>query len=46
MTDFRQLYIKPYRVIYRMVESQVVIYMIADDRQDMHALLSRRLLGG
>ena len=45
MTDFRQLYFKPYRVIYRIVESQVVIFVIADGRQDMHTLLSRRLLG-
>jgi toxin ParE1/3/4 len=46
MTDFRQLYFKPYRVIYRMAEKRVVIYVIADGRQDMHSLLARRLLGG
>jgi len=46
MTDFRQLYFKPYRVIYRIGEGQVVIYVIADGRQDMNSLLARRLLGG
>ncbi|MDE2250983.1 MAG: type II toxin-antitoxin system RelE/ParE family toxin [Gammaproteobacteria bacterium] len=46
MTDLRQLYFKPYRVIYRIAENRVIIYVIADGRQDMHLLLARRLLGG
>jgi toxin ParE1/3/4 len=46
MTDFRQLYFKPYRIIYRMADHQVIIYVIADGRQDMQSLLARRLLGG
>jgi toxin ParE1/3/4 len=46
MTEYRQLYFKPYRVIYRVAENQVIIYLIADGRQDMQALLARRLLGG
>jgi toxin ParE1/3/4 len=45
MTDFRQLYFKPYRVIYRISGNQVIIYLVADGRQDMHSLLARRLLG-
>jgi toxin ParE1/3/4 len=45
MTEFRQLYFKPYRVIYRISENQVIIYLVADGRQDMHSLLARRLLG-
>lgn len=43
--EYRQLFFKPYRVIYRMIEKQVVIFVIADGRRDMQALLSRRLLG-
>ena len=46
MREYRQLYFKPYRVIYRIVEVRVYIYLIADGRRDMEALLSRRLLGG
>jgi toxin ParE1/3/4 len=43
--EYRQIYFKPYRVIYRVMDKQVVIYVIADGRRDMQSLLSRRLLG-
>ena len=43
--EYRQTFFKPYRVIYRVVDGQVVIYLIADGRRDMQALLARRLLG-
>ena len=42
--DFRQIFFKPYRVIYRIVERRVYIYLIADGRRDMQSLLARRLL--
>lgn len=45
MREYRQLYFKPYRVIYRIIARRVYIYLIADGRRDMVALLSRRLLG-
>lgn len=44
--EYRQVFFKPYQVIYRVIEKQVVIYVIADGRRDMQSLLSRRLLGG
>jgi toxin ParE1/3/4 len=44
--EYRQIFFKPYRLIYRVVEQQVVIYLIADGRRDMQSLLARRLLGG
>jgi toxin ParE1/3/4 len=44
--EYRQVFFKPYRLIYRIIESQVVIYLIADGRRDMQSLLARRLLGG
>ena len=44
--EYRQAFFKPYRVIYRMLDDQVIIYVIADGRRDMQALLARRLLGG
>lgn len=46
MREYRQLYFKPYRVIYRIIEARVYIYLIADGRRDMASLLTRRLLGG
>ena len=42
--EYRQTVFKPYRIIYR-IKTQVFIYLIADDRRDMQALLARRLLG-
>jgi toxin ParE1/3/4 len=44
--EYRQVFFKPYRTIYRVVEKKVVIYVIADGRRDMQSLLARRLLGG
>jgi len=44
--EFRQLLFKPYRLIYRVVGEQVIIYVITDGRRDMQSLLARRLLGG
>jgi toxin ParE1/3/4 len=46
MRDFRQVFFKPYRVIYRIRDRSVFIYLIADGRRDMQPLLARRLLGG
>jgi toxin ParE1/3/4 len=43
--EYRQTSFKPYRVIYRVTGSHVVIYVIADGRRDMQSLLARRLLG-
>ncbi|MGA8147487.1 MAG: type II toxin-antitoxin system RelE/ParE family toxin [Gallionellaceae bacterium] len=43
--EYRQVYFKPYRLIYRVIGKQVIIFMIADGRRDMQTLLSRRMLG-
>lgn len=43
--EYRQAFFKPYRVIYRVTGSQVIIYLIADGRRDMQSVLARRLLG-
>ena len=42
---WNKVHSKPYRVIYRVIGKQVIIYLIADGRRDMQSLLSRRLLG-
>jgi toxin ParE1/3/4 len=43
--EYRQTSFKPYRAIYRVIDGQVVIYLIADGRRDMQSVLARRLLG-
>jgi len=44
--QYHQVFFKPYRLIYRVVDERVAVYLIADGRRDMQSLLSRRLLGG
>lgn len=44
--DYREIYYKPYRIIYRVLEEAIYVYVIADGRRDMQSLLSRRLLDG
>ncbi len=43
--EYRQAFFKPYRLIYRVTGSQVIIYLIADGRRNMQSVLARRLLG-
>ena len=42
--EYREVFFKPYRVIYRVIENDVYILLIADGRRDMQTLLQRRLL--
>ena len=42
--DYREIFFKPYRVIYRVAGDVVHVLLIADGRRDMQALLQRRLL--
>ena len=42
--DYREIFFKPYRIIYRVVDKHVYIFLIADGRRDMQTLLQRRLL--
>ncbi len=45
ISEYRQIFFKPYRVIYRVHAKQVIVYVVADGRRDMGSLLARRLLG-
>ena len=45
ISEYRQIFFKPYRLIYRVHSKQVIIYVITDGRRDMGSLLARRLLG-
>jgi len=42
--EYREIFFKPYRIIYRIIDSNVYVMLIADGRRDMHSLLRRRLL--
>lgn len=42
--DYREIFFKPYRIIYRIDNENVYVYLIVDGRRDMQALLQRRLL--
>ncbi len=41
---YREVFFKPYRLIYRVEKRRVVVFLIADGRRDMQSLLARRLL--
>ena len=43
--EYRQTFFKPYRLIYRVTVSQVIINLMADGRRGMQSVLARRLLG-
>jgi len=42
--DYREVRLKPYRVIYQVVGRQVVVHVIADGRRSLRTLLERRLV--
>jgi len=42
--EYRQVFFKPYRIVYRMIGDRVYVLLIADGRRDMQTLLQRRLL--
>lgn len=42
--EYREILFKPYRIIYRIMDKNVYILLIADGRRDMQTLLQRRLL--
>jgi toxin ParE1/3/4 len=42
--DYREIFFKPYRIIYRVSGKLVHVFLISDGRRDMQSLLQRRLL--
>ena len=42
--DYREIFFKPYRLIYRIIGYNVYILLIVDGRREMQSLLQRRLL--
>lgn len=41
--EYRQILLAPYRLIYRVIDDRVFVYLIADGGRDMQDLLARRL---
>jgi len=46
LREYREIFFKPYRIIYRVVGGKVYVMVIVDGRRDMQTLLQRRLLQG
>ena len=42
--EYREIFFKPYRIIYRVMDKKVYVLLIVDGRRDMQSLLQRRLL--
>jgi len=44
ISEFRELMLRPYRIIYHVVKSDVFVYCILDGRRDLQDALEERLL--
>jgi toxin ParE1/3/4 len=44
IVDYREVHYKPYRIIYRVVGSEVIVHGVLDGRRDMQSLLEGRLI--
>lgn len=42
--EYREVYFKPYRIIYRIEEQKVYVYLIVDGRRNLRTILMQRLL--
>lgn len=42
--EYREIFFKPYRIIYRVMDKNVYVLLIVDGRRDMQSLLQRRML--
>jgi toxin ParE1/3/4 len=42
--EYLEIFFKPYRIIYRVLNKNVYVLLIANGRRDMQSLLQRRLL--
>ena len=42
--EYREIFFKPYRILYRIIENKVYVLLIVDGRREMQTLLQLRLL--
>ena len=41
--EYREIFFKPYRIVYRVMDKTVYVLLVVDGRRDMQSLLQRRL---
>jgi len=44
MHDFREIHCKSYRIIYEVIDREVIVHAVVDGRRDLRDLLEARLL--
>jgi len=44
ISEYRELHNKPWRMIYRIMGTDVVVYCVVDGRRDLQSFLERRLI--
>jgi len=44
--EFREIFFKSYRIIYRVIECNLFALLVADGRRDMQTLRQQRLMEG
>ncbi|PDS76622.1 type II toxin-antitoxin system RelE/ParE family toxin [Rhizobium sp. L43] len=44
ISEYQELHHKPWRMIYRILGTDVVVYCVVDGRRDMQSFLERRLI--
>ncbi len=42
--EYREIFFKPYRIIYRIMDKNVYVLLVVDGRREMQPVLQRRLL--
>ena len=42
--EYREIFFKPYRIIYQVIRSEVFVHCVLDGRRDLQDLLQRRVL--
>ncbi|MBT9139366.1 MAG: hypothetical protein DDT31_01950 [Syntrophomonadaceae bacterium] len=42
--EFREIFFKPYRIIYQVIKSDVYVHCVLDGRRDLQDILQRRVL--
>ena len=42
--DFREIHFKPYRIIYQIIDRDVLVQLFVDQRRSLQSLLEQRLL--
>ena len=45
LNEYREVFFKPYRIFYTVIENRVYVVAIVDGRRDLRSYLYRRILG-